>query len=490
MAKAYGMTGGQSGGLPYSGIYNVTPTTSNIALSTNERYLDANLTIDGDSDLIPQNIASGKSLFGVSGTMNAVTFTNNTASAYLSSEGYTTQHQVNSVSEVFSYQTIVPDTNNILDSSVGSQQESVYYNDETNTYICIYYETFGDLSSLYVSLVDTTNGNVIKKIPLFSDSTITQASYKWISNYQDRFALVLDVIRNNESYSTLYLQIYDTSLNLIKSITIASNQAYSTSKMNGSTQIDITYGGSAYTNLASYSWAGDKLGEIASVNTYSSTAIYGDANYITIYYPSLPYSSSQFSGNTASVYSRDGSLILEKLVTQSDFSFVGGSKTSSDEVPLLFAYYFSSDKFIFIYSDSTSSNIGTTTNICIKNSSFTTTTEKRILTIGGINEGYQHIQPTRAVLSTKDLFNSLFFINMLGVARIKLEDCSVVYSLTKSISTSLIYGYYPWYIYSNSAKCICIGSETGTSNSYYVDNSIVTTRTIETDTFTATIEEV
>ena len=68
-------------GLPYYGAQTITPGTSDIVLAQG-RLLSGAQTIIGDANLLPENIVSGKSLFGVNGTLEgyktySTTFTGN-----------------------------------------------------------------------------------------------------------------------------------------------------------------------------------------------------------------------------------------------------------------------------------------------------------------------------------------------------------------------------------------------------------------------------
>lgn len=52
----------------YIGANAITPTSNLITLKTQNKYVDANISIRGDANLIPGNIKNGVSIFGVSGT--------------------------------------------------------------------------------------------------------------------------------------------------------------------------------------------------------------------------------------------------------------------------------------------------------------------------------------------------------------------------------------------------------------------------------------
>lgn len=52
----------------YIGANVITPTTNLITLQTKNKYVGANILINGDANLIPANIKNGVSIFGVSGT--------------------------------------------------------------------------------------------------------------------------------------------------------------------------------------------------------------------------------------------------------------------------------------------------------------------------------------------------------------------------------------------------------------------------------------
>ena len=52
----------------YIGANVITPTSNLITLKTQNKYVGGNISIRGDSNLIPVNIKNGVSIFGVSGT--------------------------------------------------------------------------------------------------------------------------------------------------------------------------------------------------------------------------------------------------------------------------------------------------------------------------------------------------------------------------------------------------------------------------------------
>ena len=60
-------------GLPYYGAQTITPGTSDIVLAQG-RLLSGAQTIKGDANLIPDNIISGKNIFGVSGGASSAKF--------------------------------------------------------------------------------------------------------------------------------------------------------------------------------------------------------------------------------------------------------------------------------------------------------------------------------------------------------------------------------------------------------------------------------
>lgn len=52
----------------FTGSTNVTPAAKNIILSTSHKYLNGDVTVRGDPNLIPSNIKAGTYIFGVYGT--------------------------------------------------------------------------------------------------------------------------------------------------------------------------------------------------------------------------------------------------------------------------------------------------------------------------------------------------------------------------------------------------------------------------------------
>ena len=58
---------GVAGAIPKKSARTYTPTTTDQTISSGQ-YLDGAQTIKGDANLLPENIVSGKSIFGVEGS--------------------------------------------------------------------------------------------------------------------------------------------------------------------------------------------------------------------------------------------------------------------------------------------------------------------------------------------------------------------------------------------------------------------------------------
>ncbi|RKI53612.1 hypothetical protein D7V86_24865, partial [bacterium D16-51] len=67
---AYAEGGRVTGTIPSQGAQTITPGTSAQTIAAG-RYLSGQQTIAGDASLIPANIAKGKSIFGVAGSLEA-----------------------------------------------------------------------------------------------------------------------------------------------------------------------------------------------------------------------------------------------------------------------------------------------------------------------------------------------------------------------------------------------------------------------------------
>lgn len=80
MANVYGMTGGVSEA--YSGQKSIRPTTVDIELDTEDKILESDLTIQGDSNLVGNNIKYGSNIFGVNGTGTPVNFHGGVGTAF------------------------------------------------------------------------------------------------------------------------------------------------------------------------------------------------------------------------------------------------------------------------------------------------------------------------------------------------------------------------------------------------------------------------
>lgn len=95
---AYSDEGTQiTGTIPSKGAQTYTPTTTNQTIASGQ-YLDGTQTIQGDANLIPDNIVNGVSIFGVSGTASnyQVQIFNNVSAIIPDIEGNSLRFNINS----------------------------------------------------------------------------------------------------------------------------------------------------------------------------------------------------------------------------------------------------------------------------------------------------------------------------------------------------------------------------------------------------------
>lgn len=85
MANVYGMTGGVSD--PYTGSHNIRPTTTDIQLNTEGKILENDLTIQGGGQLYGSAIKYGLSIFGTAGTGVYVNFHGGIGTAFRNGVG-------------------------------------------------------------------------------------------------------------------------------------------------------------------------------------------------------------------------------------------------------------------------------------------------------------------------------------------------------------------------------------------------------------------
>lgn len=88
MAKAYTLVGGQ-GGSEYTGANPIVPGASDIVIAK-DTYFAKDVTVMGDSDLVPRNIKDGVSIFGVTGSATEVENVGGMGTAYIYQDGYGT----------------------------------------------------------------------------------------------------------------------------------------------------------------------------------------------------------------------------------------------------------------------------------------------------------------------------------------------------------------------------------------------------------------
>lgn len=497
MANAYGMIGGQSGD-KYIGSYNITPTTSDITLNTKDKVLEGDMTIQGSEFLRSYWIKYGVSIFYVSGTAIVVNFRGGYGTAFKNGVLYDGDI-INAVNEV-------PTLTAINEMETVSNKYTVntdIYNQEFlarygNRYMSLRVEgSYPNFTALWVQLYE--NETLIQEINLFNIINTGYTIYQLVINrtVDPKTGKLVLITKVNDARSlsdnrhNVFLQIFNMDGTYI-SKKVADYGGWSDSFMPHITEdyvafcyseADSSYNYTYY--FAIYDLYGNK---IQNPTIQNAEALIGSSclcvyfqNNVYLFNKSLHYSHEGYSYNVAK-YTLQGTLVYQREIAQTDLLFTGGSRTSSENNATLLmlgvnenenvSLYYSNS----LYGDYPQSSSGIT-NIAVFNSSMTNKiSDIQLVPIASLSLSsflgdYWYDSTTKTLLYS--------CIN--GIIRVDFTGNIYAY---KYGSPALEGGVLPYILTSGEVDY------TGGSPYTYIDTSVNTSKTIETSSYTATIEEV
>ncbi len=486
MAKSYGMVGGQSGNPPDS--YIITPTTTNQVISS-DTMLEQDLTVKGDENLVDSNIKTGVNLFNKVGTFNSFDASTQNNVAFLASDNYETEYSITSVSDLNITETAISETT--------ASEEYQLISGMTNTqfhfgakYIYSFELTVnssGEYESYRVDCYDKITKNLISSIDLSQYIHYGHALFEaCVANYQNMDNLCVIITCQDGSYSNYFIVIRDTLL--ISTNNLGMSQASLTPSINYSINgAFVLCGYFAIDSSESFhTIAYDTLNNAVlyhKILTPSSSPIMGTAT-ISILKPSnVQYNTTTNQINSFlyfyAIYSTQSTLNISKfnivdgalVTTVSGFSLP--VSTSGSELPnsigitvdmlnsmeqFVYAYSFTSTSSTHVFRHSLSSTSGT--NIW----------SKTISSSGAASNS------SGSGLFWDRYVNTVYLPTHLTLYKLKATNGEQMFATDLYASNIDPYTHTYYAGYPTNKRCI--------------DTSVSATRIIETDTFTATIEEV
>lgn len=187
MAKSFTMSSGASSdAIDYTGSYIITPSTENKTIPSNRRLVQ-DLTIFGSVNLKSENIVNGVNLFGVNGAFGSYDSSKG-SKAYLKSENYNIEHNINYFSGNQIVETIISnevspeDWNTQIFTNVPTYfgKRIAYYYDYTNHMLYCYKKETGELiSQIDLSQYSNlTSSNVIPLSPTNQSDKLCMLLYR------------------------------------------------------------------------------------------------------------------------------------------------------------------------------------------------------------------------------------------------------------------------------------------------------------------------
>lgn len=485
MAKSYGMVGGQSGNPPDS--YTITPTTTNQTIPADTR-LEQNLTVKGDVDLVESNIRTGVTLFDKVGTFNSFDSSGQNSVAFLASDDYSTEYTINNFTDLNITETAISGTTASEEYQIVSGvNNSLFVFGAKYMYVFeLTVNSNGNYESYRVDCYDKTSKNLISSIDLSQylhyESLVFEAC---VVNYQNIDSLCIIATHTNGSYPNYLIVIRDTSLALTNNL--GTSQTFLTPSINYSINGAFVICGyfAVESSESFHTVAYDTLNNSVlyhKVITPSSSPIMGtdtisilkpsnvQYNSVTNTIDSFPYfyaiyiqqtyiNISKFNSTNGALISTVASIPLPISGGGSEIPNVSGVTvdTLNDSEQLCIAYGLSSTSATYIFRHTFSSTSSTIWQKSI------TTTETQ-----SSKNGYGFFWDRYV--------NTLYLASNLTLYKFKATSgeqmfATDLYNANIDPYTHTYYSSYP-------------------TNKRCVDTSISATRTIETDTFTATIEEV
>lgn len=485
MAKSYGMVGGQSGNPPDS--YTITPTTTNQTIPKDTR-LEQDLTVKGDVDLVESNIRTGVTLFNKVGTFNSFDASEQNSVAFLASDNYSTEYTINSFTDLNITETassgITPSEEYSILSGVSNT--GWYFGAKYMYKLEPVVGSSGEYESWQVECYDKTSKTLISTINLAEYLSYHGSSVAiHVASYQNIDSFCMLSVYTDGSAPNYFIVIQGASLVLTNNLgtTTFAQQASINSSINGAFVIGtyIAVKSSDEFHMVAY----DTLNKAVLYHktlTPSSSVVQG-IDFISILKPSnIQYDSiTNNIDNFSYFYAID---IERTSMNISKFNISNGSLISTISSIPLFASGSGSE--IPNVAGVTVDNLNNSEQFCIAyglsstsathifrhalSSTASTIWQKSITTTGSQNNRDGNGFFWDRYVNTIYLSSNLATYKFKAIDGEQMFACDL-YAADIDRYTHTCYSGYP-----TNKRCF--------------DTSVSATRTIETDTFTATIEEV
>lgn len=499
MANVYGMTGGASEA--YSGQKSIRPTTVDIELDTKDKILESDLTIQGDSNLVGNNIKYGLNIFGVNGTGIPVNFHGGVGTAF--------RNDVSGLGDVVNE---INDTGQKYVRQIGEME--LIENKYNSTISMQSYESLVFRSSVnqdvYATIRIEYNINMVvtfyNKLNKIYDITLTDVgvaqsgnSHCAVSTSSDTLFIVYPVYEENptgssERYRTYIRYFTVTSYGIQRTVygDASPSHLYVTDDYVMFMSCDRTTGDASDIDIRIYKHNLESVvaKQIERPNEYFINYInycrisYGLDGRLYVYTNEIPTSTAGQADNIMCYIPESGQLVFSKLVSISDFAFLNDPGTGIGYT-LVLLFCDGTNGHIYCYYSNNSVNVlnnNTETYCAIFNFNMSTkVNEFKVLpqtySWGLANKDSDWFELDPNFSYDKDTMT----INYWGsqqCARMGLNGTNYAVGWTVDDYTLVpceLGGLQVDYCYNSNAL---------------EDTSVTTVKTITTDTYTATIEEV
>lgn len=483
MANAYGMIGGQSGN-PLN-IESITPSTNN-QIIPKDTLLDKDLTIYGDKNLISSNIRTGTTLFNVNGSFNSFDESANKSVAFLLDDEYGVEYDITNFTDLTIKETTISGVSSPenYQSPYPLQLDSCYFGKflvycfdyDNKTIYCINKttnETIAtfDLSQYIVVSSDGTMTTNVDIVPIYNNLASRDELYiitaQMNSSDQSQGDNYIVIIKNGTNlsaikYETGSLQKYDAFKNINDSA-IVFTVIPLTSGAPVIVCIDTQTGSVAFKKNISGTHGFEKGTIMRNSTSYDSTN--GRVNVGNIY---LCYSYA--SSVLITSYSIDDGSFLSEGTYSYPWYGTSGSVGTTTIVGLTYDVQYSgagARKFTMAIQDTNQNWTAIFRHTeSIQQVSDTNIWQKKY-TIG-----------TSSGTLIWDKFVFTMSVNIAGyIYKIKAADTEDIVLKCQNMLAYVLdeYGHVYYSSYPSSAR--------------FIDPSVTASRTITTDSFTATIEE-
>lgn len=499
MANVYGMTGGVSD--PYTGSHNIRPTTTDIKLNTEGKILENDLTIQGGGQLYGSAIKYGLSIFGTAGTGVYVNFHGGIGTAFRNGVGGLGDvvNEISDTDEKYVRQIGEMEfIENKYDSTISMQAyESLVFRSSSNqdVYATIMYSTSVGLIVTFYNKLNKIYDKTLTDIGAASSGDPHCA----VSTSSDTLFIVYPVYEENptgssERYRTYIRYFTTTSYGISRTVygDASPSHLYVTDDYVMFMSWDRTTGDASDIDIRIYRHNLESVvaKTIQRPNEYFHNYInycrtsYGLDGRLYVYTNEIPILTAGQADNIMCYIPASGQLVFSKLVSISDFAFLNDPGTGIGYT-LVLLFCDGANGHIYCYYSNNSVNVlnnNTETYCAIFNFNMSTKVKEfkvlpQTYSWGLANKDSDWFELDPNFSYDKDTMT----INYWGsqqCARMGLNGTNYAVGWTADNYTLVpceLGGLQVDYCYNSNA---------------FEDTSVTTVKTITTDTYTATIEEV